>query len=129
MSAGGRARSSSGMFTGAALDGVPQDVNDDEVAPHPDLDHPIIMPFNREIAWFPGDLWIGDAPYQACSRQILKRVTAEAAMLGYTFNLGIETEDFGYAPFDQRGGLGKVHQLFGAELPKVLEALNRELAA
>jgi glutamine synthetase len=38
------------MFTGAALDGVPQDVNDDEVAPHPDLDHPIVMPFNREIA-------------------------------------------------------------------------------
>ena len=44
-------------------------------------------------------------------------------------NLGIEAEDFGYAPFDQRGGLGKVHQLFGAELPKVIEALNTELAA
>ncbi len=27
------------------------------------------------------------------------------------------------------GGLGKVHQLFGAELPKVIEELNRELAA
>ena len=26
-------------------------------------------------------------------------------------------------------GLGKVHQLFGAELPKVIEELNRELAA
>src|SRR6476620_584502 len=80
------------MFTGAALDGVPQDVNDDEVAPHPDLDHPIVMPFNREVAWFPGDLWIGDTPFTACSRQILKRVTADAATLGYTFNLGIETE-------------------------------------
>jgi type I restriction enzyme R subunit len=44
-------------------------------------------------------------------------------------NLGLEAEDFGYAPFDQRGGLGKVHQLFGAELPKVIEELNRELAA
>ena len=80
------------MFTGAALDGVPQDVNDDEVAPHPDLAHPIILPFNREIAWFPGDLWIGDSPFNACSRQILKRVTGDAATLGYTFNLGIETE-------------------------------------
>ena len=28
-----------------------------------------------------------------------------------------------------KGGLGKVHQLFGAELPKVIEELNRELAA
>ena len=44
-------------------------------------------------------------------------------------NLGIEADDFGYAPFDQRGGLGKVHQLFGAELPRVIEALNKELAA
>jgi glutamine synthetase len=82
------------MFTGAALDGVPQDVNDDEVAPHPDLNELIIMPFNREVAWFPGDLWIGDTAFEACSRQILKRVTADAASLGYTFNLGIETEFF-----------------------------------
>jgi type I restriction enzyme R subunit len=44
-------------------------------------------------------------------------------------NLGIEAEDFGYAPFDQRGGLGRVHQLFGTELPKVIEELNRELVA
>ncbi|MFN8990071.1 MAG: type I restriction-modification enzyme R subunit C-terminal domain-containing protein, partial [Betaproteobacteria bacterium] len=44
-------------------------------------------------------------------------------------NLGIEAEDFGYAPFDQRGGLGRVHQLFGAELPRVIDELNRELVA
>ena len=44
-------------------------------------------------------------------------------------NLGIEAEDFGYAPFNQRGGLGRVHQLFGAELPKVIDELNRELVA
>ena len=28
-------------------------------------------------------------------------------------SLGIEPEDFEYAPFSQRGGLGKVRQLFG----------------
>ena len=44
-------------------------------------------------------------------------------------NLGIEIDDFEYAPFNTQGGLGKVHQLFGAELPKVIEELNRELAA
>ncbi|MCW5672062.1 MAG: DEAD/DEAH box helicase family protein [Hydrogenophaga sp.] len=44
-------------------------------------------------------------------------------------NLGIEIEDFSYAPFEQEGGLGKVHQLFGAELPQVIETLNRELVA
>jgi type I restriction enzyme R subunit len=44
-------------------------------------------------------------------------------------NLGIHIDDFSYAPFEQEGGLGKVHQLFGAELPVVIETLNRELAA
>ena len=44
-------------------------------------------------------------------------------------NLGIDIDDFEYAPFSQEGGLGKVHQIFGVELPKVIEELNRELAA
>ena len=44
-------------------------------------------------------------------------------------NLGLEAEDFELSPFNQQGGLGKVHQLFGAELPEVIEAMNRELAA
>jgi type I restriction enzyme, R subunit len=44
-------------------------------------------------------------------------------------NLGIEIEDFDYAPFNTEGGLGKMHQLFGAQLPKVIEQLNRELVA
>ncbi|MDP2133185.1 MAG: type I restriction-modification enzyme R subunit C-terminal domain-containing protein, partial [Sulfuritalea sp.] len=44
-------------------------------------------------------------------------------------NLGINIDDFEYAPFNTEGGLGRVHQLFGAELPKVIEELNRELVA
>ena len=44
-------------------------------------------------------------------------------------NLGLEAEDFELPPFNQRGGLGKVHQLFGVELPRVIEAMNKELAA
>ena len=44
-------------------------------------------------------------------------------------NLGVTLEDFEYAPFSQQGGLGRVHQLFGGELEKVIEALNRELVA
>ncbi len=37
-------------------------------------------------------------------------------------NLGIETDDFEYAPFSQEGGLGKVYQLFGDELNTIIEA-------
>ncbi|HEX9274343.1 MAG TPA: type I restriction-modification enzyme R subunit C-terminal domain-containing protein, partial [Candidatus Binatia bacterium] len=44
-------------------------------------------------------------------------------------NLGIDPEDFDYAPFAQEGGLGKVHQLFGTELNKILNELNGTLAA
>ena len=44
-------------------------------------------------------------------------------------NLGIETEDFDYAPFVQEGGLGRVHQLFGEELNVIIEQLNEALAA
>ncbi len=44
-------------------------------------------------------------------------------------NLGLEAEDFEMAPFNQRGGLGKVYQLFGTELTGVIEAMNRELVA
>ena len=44
-------------------------------------------------------------------------------------NLGIETDDFELSPFAQEGGIGKVHQLFGAELPRVLIAINQALVA
>jgi type I restriction enzyme R subunit len=44
-------------------------------------------------------------------------------------SLSIEPDDFDYAPFSQRGGLGKAHQLFGEQLPKLLDELNEVLAA
>jgi type I restriction enzyme R subunit len=44
-------------------------------------------------------------------------------------NLGINIDDFEYAPFNTEGGLGRVHQLFGERLPQVIEELNRELVA
>lgn len=44
-------------------------------------------------------------------------------------SLGIEMEDFDYAPFAQKGGAGKVYQVFGEELEGLLEELNEALAA
>lgn len=41
----------------------------------------------------------------------------------------IEREDLEMAPFDSQGGLGKMHQLFGAELDVLIEQLNEELVA
>ena len=103
------------LFTGAALDGVPQEVSDEEVAAHPDPDSAIILPWNKEIAWFASDLWSEGKPFEACSRNILKRVLAEAKDMGYQFNFGIEPEFFllkedengGYQPIGPRDDLAK----------------------
>jgi type I restriction enzyme R subunit len=44
-------------------------------------------------------------------------------------SLSIEPDDFDYAPFSQRGGLGKAHQLFGNDLNLILDELNLRLVA
>ena len=44
-------------------------------------------------------------------------------------SLGIEMDDFELSPFAQAGGLGKVVQLFGADLRPVLDDLARTLVA
>ena len=44
-------------------------------------------------------------------------------------SLAIEPADFDDVPFTSMGGLGKVHQLFGDKLPKLLKELNERLAA
>ena len=44
-------------------------------------------------------------------------------------SLSIDPEDLELSPFNQRGGLGKAHQLFGDALPALLEELNTTLAA
>ncbi len=82
------------LFTGAALDGIPQSIHDEEVAAHPDLNSGTILPWNREVVWFASDLYLKNEPFEACSRNIFKRVLAQANEMGYTFNLGIETEFF-----------------------------------
>jgi glutamine synthetase len=86
--------SGSELFTGAALDGVPQEVSDDEVAAVPDPRSMTILPWQPEVAWFASDLHLHGRPFEACSRTILRRQCAAAAAMGYCFNLGIETEFF-----------------------------------
>jgi type I restriction enzyme R subunit len=41
----------------------------------------------------------------------------------------IDREDLEMAPFDARGGLGKMYQLFGNDMDSLIEELNKELAA
>jgi glutamine synthetase len=90
----GQMLAGSELFTGAALDGVPQQVSDNEVAAVPDPSTCTVLPWQPEVAWFASDLHLQGEPFTACSRNILQRVQAEAAAMGLRFNLGIETEFF-----------------------------------
>ncbi len=80
------------LFTGAALEGVPQSVHDNEVSAMPDADSVAVLPWKPNVAWFASDLWLDGKPFTACSRGILNRQMKSAADLGYVFNLGIEAE-------------------------------------
>jgi glutamine synthetase len=80
------------LYTGAALDGVPQDVSDEEVSARPDPASCIILPWQKNVAWFASNLWCGGKPFDACSRNILARATEQAADLGFVFKLGMEPE-------------------------------------
>ena len=41
----------------------------------------------------------------------------------------IEKDDFGLSPFDAKGGLGKMHKLFGNKVDDLVEDLNKALVA
>ena len=41
----------------------------------------------------------------------------------------IEIEDLDFTPFDEKGGRGKMYQLFGAKMTDIIEELNEVLAA
>ncbi|MEM8614392.1 MAG: type III glutamate--ammonia ligase [Cyanobacteria bacterium P01_H01_bin.105] len=112
------------LFTGAALDGVPQEINDDEVGTMPDPSSATVLPWNSEIVWFASDLHLVGQPFEACCRTILKNVLKQAADMGFSFNLGIETEFFifketetGFGPVSDRDILPKA----AYALPTVLD--------
>lgn len=82
------------LFTGAALDGLGQGPNDDELAIHPEPTAVTVLPWRREVAWAPGGLHFHDKPWPMCSRNVLQRQIDRLATHGLTFNLGVECEIF-----------------------------------
>ncbi len=82
------------LYTGYALDGLGQSPNDDEINSVPDLDRGFPLPWNPEVAWFPADNEFHGQPYEINARVALKKQLAEAAKMGFGFNLGIECEVF-----------------------------------
>ena len=128
------------LFTGAAVEGVPQDVADEEVSAHPDPGSCMVMPWEPQVAWFASDLWCEGKPFEPCSRNILNRAVAKATKMGFAFKLGTEVEFFvlrdtdeGAQPVSERdrlsqpcydgyGALDNLHWL--SELVEAMESLN-----
>lgn len=103
------------LYTGAALDGVPQDVSEEEVSSHPDPSSWIQLPWRPDVAWFASDLWTRGKPFEACSRTILGDQMARAAKQNWIPQLGMEAEfyvfqdapDGGFKPVSNRKNLDK----------------------
>ena len=60
----------------------------------PDPGAAMILPWQKDVALIPSDLWCDGAPFEACSRNILGRQVARAKEMGFTMNLGMEAEFF-----------------------------------
>jgi type I restriction enzyme R subunit len=73
--------------------------------------------------------WLGSQEAQGKTFNPQQRRWLEMIRDHIAANLGIDPSDFDYAPFAQEGGLGKVHQLFGTDLTKIIDELNETLAA
>jgi glutamine synthetase len=82
------------LFTGAALDGLGQGPQDDELAIFPDRRAVTILPWRPEVAWAPGNLHFHENPWPMCSRNVLQRQIDRLAGHGLSFNVGVECEVF-----------------------------------
>jgi len=78
----------------------------------------------RFAAWLAEQERVRGKPFTPEQRQWLAMIRDHVAV-----SLTIEPDDFAYEPFSQQGGLGKAYQLFGTELPMILQQLNERLAA
>ena len=89
---------------------------------------PVLEPFAESVnARF--DSWLAQKAAAGTTFAADQRAWLELIRDHVATSLSIEPEDFDYAPFSQRGGLGRAAQIFGEKLPELLGELNEALAA
>ncbi|MBR7150109.1 MAG: type I glutamate--ammonia ligase [Oscillospiraceae bacterium] len=93
------------MFDGSSIEGFTRIEESDQYL-RPDLSTFVILPWSQEVgicARMICDVYNPDGtPFSGDPRAILRRVLAEAAAMGYTFNVGPECEFFLFKT-DERG--------------------------
>lgn len=89
---------------------------------------PVLEPFSDSVnKRF--ELWVAQKETEGTKFSVEQLAWLRAIRDHIATSLSIEQEDLELSPFNQRGGLGKAHQLFGEQLPKLLNELNATLAA
>ena len=73
--------------------------------------------------------WLGGQAAAGVSFTPEQRRWLDAIKDHIATSVRIDQDDFDDAPFNQLGGLGRVHELFGDRLPAILNELNVRLAA
>ena len=73
----------------AHLDMSPADT---DMTALPDPDYMIQLPWKPEVAWVPGDLFLGEDRVGHCPRTVLKNVLKDANDSGYSVMTGVEAE-------------------------------------
>lgn len=85
------------MFDGSSIDGFAR-IEESDMYLRPDLDSFVVFPWNPEeekVARLICDVYKTDGtPFEGDPRYILKKAVAEAAKMGYKFNVGPECEFF-----------------------------------
>lgn len=85
------------MFDGSSIDGFAR-IEESDMYLRPDLDSFVIFPWRPQtgkVARLICDVYRPDGtPFEGDPRYILKKAVAEAASMGYTFNVGPECEFF-----------------------------------
>src|SRR5690348_5977661 len=71
---------------------------DPDVLVMPDSASLVPLPWKKDVAWVTGDLIMGGKPVTQNPRQVLKKVVADAASLGYALRTGVECEFFLISP-------------------------------
>ncbi len=97
---GGMARNGAG-FAGFAtwLDMTPADP---DVFAIPDPDSLVQLPWKPEVGWLAADPWMAGKPVEQAPRNLLKKLIAEAAELGFQLKSGVECEFFLISPDGER---------------------------
>ena len=90
---------------------------EDELVPHP------------EAASERFERWLAEQETRGSTFTAEQRGWLSAIRDHIAANLEISAQDLDYAPFSQRGGLGRAHALFGDKLMPVLSELGEVLAA